>query len=233
MNQLSTSVQLMLRQLEFTARFLQRLSSVLDISKATDLLEDVFVKIEENLKALTSAFKSQISDDEAVINKLLDYLNDFLSVDYVKDLKPVLKRTGFLLQTAIWTHHQMVLTEKRDKGTVNRNARVISNILRLGSMDEGILKEYWFEHEINSATNVMVAFNLLKVGVCRVAMRGSLQIILMFLFFLFLGHSKNATERDSGQDCAGRVGGHFHFASQEREGQSLGTGNTDRTARRI
>lgn len=171
--QLSAAVQLMLRQLEFTARFMQRLSSVLDISKAAELLEDVFLKMEGNFKALTSAFKSQISDDEAVINKLLEYLNDFLSVDYVKDLKPVLKRSGFLLQTAIWTHHQMVIpqtTEKLDKGAVKRNAMVISNLLRLGSMEEGILKEYWFEHEINSATNVIVAFDILKV--CGIGMMG-------------------------------------------------------------
>lgn len=167
--------QILLRQLEFATMFLGRISTVMDMSKATILLDKIFVNFESNLSALTVAFKSQISEDNGVINKLLEYLNNLLSVNYLRELKPVLESTGFIAQAAIWTHNQYlepgddirdVVTTDDGKSSlrnpaIRRNALVIENILRLGSIKERILNDHWIN--IASATNIMVSFHIMKV----------------------------------------------------------------------
>lgn len=198
---ISVIVELMLRQLEFTTRFLQELAKVIIISEAGSLLDDIFVRFEGTLKALTKAFKSQISEDGVVINKLLEYLNYFLSVDYVKELKPVLSSSGFLLQVAIWTHHQFVASGTEAKaltdeaGTKNvvvkRNSLVFEIILRLGAIEEDLLKEYWFETEINSAIDIKSTFAILKKVPSLPSNARIVKLVIGELEDIFTSHHKN------------------------------------------
>lgn len=170
------TVQILLRQLEFATRLLGRLNSVMDISQSSNLMEKFLMNYESNLRALTTAFKSQISEDGGVVNKLLEYLISFLSVDYLRELKPVLESTGFLSQVAIWAFSQYVEPDENKRkvfisdddgkssmrnAKTRRNALVIETILRLGSVKEGILHDHWID--IGGATNVMVSFNMFKV----------------------------------------------------------------------
>lgn len=173
---ISVVVELMLRQLEFTVRFLSKLTTVVKISEAGPRTGDILLKFEGTLSGLTKAFKSQITEDGPVINKLLECLNYFLVVDYTRELKPVLDSSGFLLQAAIWTHHQFIAEGDRRKikslrgeggstsAVYNRNSLVMEILLRLGAIQEGLLKEYWFDTEINTATDVTIAVAILKVG---------------------------------------------------------------------
>lgn len=202
---ISGVVKLMLRQVEFTARFLQHIGTAVDMAAAGTLTDDILVRLEGSLKGLAKAFQSQLSEDNEVINQILEFLSSFLSVDYVKNLKPVLVSTGFLLQSAIWAHHQFLSEENRDaliaqprdegigsvKAISKRNSLVIEIILRLGSIQESVFKDYWFEGDLNSATDVIASFQILK-KVSRMSANPSIvKLVIGELEDIFTVHHKN------------------------------------------